>query len=260
MALINCPECGKQISDKADACIYCGYPIAKLGGGTAVTATAAVSSAARTAATATPESGKYNVMLSSYGTLLNTTAAEAVSDVCGYSLADALEIMENLPTIVAYNVGRAQAKCVAQVLSAKGMDVSVYDANGYVSFDDETYTTANDTTTTTSSGLKIAGAVAAILATLTAANRFSHGGIRRYDEPYPVEQRPQPRPQYYEQERPQHAAPQMQRPRQYEERNGGGSFGGQGGHGAPGGSGGHGGGPGGNGGPGGRGGPGSSRF
>lgn len=27
MALINCPECGKQISDKASACPDCGYPI-----------------------------------------------------------------------------------------------------------------------------------------------------------------------------------------------------------------------------------------
>lgn len=27
MALINCPECGKQISDKAKTCIFCGYPI-----------------------------------------------------------------------------------------------------------------------------------------------------------------------------------------------------------------------------------------
>ena len=27
MALINCPECGKQISDKAPACPDCGYPI-----------------------------------------------------------------------------------------------------------------------------------------------------------------------------------------------------------------------------------------
>ena len=27
MALINCPECGKQISDKAAACIHCGYPL-----------------------------------------------------------------------------------------------------------------------------------------------------------------------------------------------------------------------------------------
>ena len=30
MALIACPECGKQISDKAVACPLCGFPIAKL--------------------------------------------------------------------------------------------------------------------------------------------------------------------------------------------------------------------------------------
>ena len=27
MALIKCPECGKEISDRAPACIHCGYPI-----------------------------------------------------------------------------------------------------------------------------------------------------------------------------------------------------------------------------------------
>jgi uncharacterized C2H2 Zn-finger protein len=27
MALIKCPECGKEISDKAEACISCGCPI-----------------------------------------------------------------------------------------------------------------------------------------------------------------------------------------------------------------------------------------
>ena len=26
MALFNCPECGKQISDKAEKCPYCGLP------------------------------------------------------------------------------------------------------------------------------------------------------------------------------------------------------------------------------------------
>jgi DNA-directed RNA polymerase subunit RPC12/RpoP len=29
MALINCPECGKQVSDKAASCPNCGNPIAK---------------------------------------------------------------------------------------------------------------------------------------------------------------------------------------------------------------------------------------
>lgn len=27
MALISCPECGKEVSDKADVCIHCGYGI-----------------------------------------------------------------------------------------------------------------------------------------------------------------------------------------------------------------------------------------
>ena len=27
MALIKCPECGGQVSDKAPACIHCGYPL-----------------------------------------------------------------------------------------------------------------------------------------------------------------------------------------------------------------------------------------
>lgn len=27
MALITCPECGNQVSDKASACIHCGYPL-----------------------------------------------------------------------------------------------------------------------------------------------------------------------------------------------------------------------------------------
>lgn len=29
MALINCPECGKEVSDKSEKCIHCGYPINK---------------------------------------------------------------------------------------------------------------------------------------------------------------------------------------------------------------------------------------
>ena len=30
MALIKCPECKKEISDKADSCINCGYPLITL--------------------------------------------------------------------------------------------------------------------------------------------------------------------------------------------------------------------------------------
>lgn len=27
MSIIKCPECGKEISDRSDACIHCGYPL-----------------------------------------------------------------------------------------------------------------------------------------------------------------------------------------------------------------------------------------
>lgn len=30
MALINCPECGSEISDKSKQCIHCGYPLEEL--------------------------------------------------------------------------------------------------------------------------------------------------------------------------------------------------------------------------------------
>ena len=27
MALIKCPECGKEISDKSKTCVHCGFPL-----------------------------------------------------------------------------------------------------------------------------------------------------------------------------------------------------------------------------------------
>lgn len=30
MALIRCPECGKEISDKSSECIHCGFPVADM--------------------------------------------------------------------------------------------------------------------------------------------------------------------------------------------------------------------------------------
>ena len=29
MALIKCIECGKEVSDKAEVCVHCGYPLKK---------------------------------------------------------------------------------------------------------------------------------------------------------------------------------------------------------------------------------------
>ena len=32
MALVKCPECGREVSDQADACPQCGHPIARTEG------------------------------------------------------------------------------------------------------------------------------------------------------------------------------------------------------------------------------------
>lgn len=37
MALIYCPECGTQVSDKAQACIKCAYPISKINASSTLT-------------------------------------------------------------------------------------------------------------------------------------------------------------------------------------------------------------------------------
>lgn len=29
MALMKCPECGKEVSDQSETCIHCGYPLKK---------------------------------------------------------------------------------------------------------------------------------------------------------------------------------------------------------------------------------------
>lgn len=36
MALIKCPECGNNVSDKAKSCIHCGYPLGELGTGDSI--------------------------------------------------------------------------------------------------------------------------------------------------------------------------------------------------------------------------------
>ena len=33
MALMQCPECGKEISDQVPACPHCGFPVQKQTGG-----------------------------------------------------------------------------------------------------------------------------------------------------------------------------------------------------------------------------------
>ena len=66
MALIKCPECGKEISDKAAACINCGCPVSAMK--TDSTKAAASAGTAKPVSTSESVNSVINKMFSGSGT------------------------------------------------------------------------------------------------------------------------------------------------------------------------------------------------
>ena len=180
MALYYCPECGKQVSEHAVTCPGCGYPMAEF----LKQKQAKAKKAAAAPDYTSPEEGGYNVFLAQEGESITATA-QILADVCGYTFADAYSLASNLPTIVVYNATLTQAKAAANALADYGLDVSVYDKNGYVDFDDMKYDETK--TTKTDNGIEIAVELARELNTLTAANLIRSAYIRSYAYPHPLE-------------------------------------------------------------------------
>ena len=180
MALYYCPECGKQISEHAVNCPGCGYPMGEFLKKKAEEA----KKAAAVPDYSKPEDGGYNVFLAQEGESITATA-QILADVCGYTFADAYSLASNLPTIVVYNATLTQAKAAANALADYGLDVSVYDKDGYVDFDDMKYDETK--TTKTDNGIEIATELARELNTLTAANLIRSAYIRSYAYPHPLE-------------------------------------------------------------------------
>jgi ribosomal protein L7/L12 len=74
MGLINCPECGKEISDKASACIHCGFPLEQ-------------------------KDKLYKlVLLNIKGNYVMTL--KLIRDITGYGLQEAKNLINNLPGVI----------------------------------------------------------------------------------------------------------------------------------------------------------------
>lgn len=80
MALIHCPECGKEISDQAPACIHCGYPMVQ---------------EAREAGPV-PREGAYAVVLMS-DVPKPEEVLETLQDRAGMTRCEACDAVGNLP-------------------------------------------------------------------------------------------------------------------------------------------------------------------
>ena len=105
MALIKCPECGKEISDKAKACIHCGYPLDYL----ETTSEQPV---------VPKDNALYNVILVDTKNVVK--AISAYQGLSGSKLIDAKERIMKRPCIIARNVSRSEADSIKNQFEALG--------------------------------------------------------------------------------------------------------------------------------------------
>lgn len=150
-----CPNCGTQLDAGVNFCPNCGTKVA------AVTTAAA----------------ENRVMLLSLGGCARPTAAALLQQICGYTAEEALLIVDNAPIVVARGLTDSQARYLAQALAEYGLEVSVYDGNGWrdwESADGSVWDQTGD----------LVNAVAAALGLMNVSNRISRDMIRRMDYPY----------------------------------------------------------------------------
>ena len=119
MALIKCPECGKEISDKSKCCIHCGFPMDELKQQSISTENTECD-----IYTAPPITEKYKVILTDAG-INKTRIIEELEDLCNYSSIQATKIINSLPQVIIETISYDTAKHIKDVLSEIGAYVSL---------------------------------------------------------------------------------------------------------------------------------------
>lgn len=101
MALIECPECKKEISDKATSCPNCGYPISQQN---------------------TLKS--YTVILNDCG-LDKVKVIKRIREINSMDLLPAKRIADSVPTIFSYDIARNKAEEIKNQLEEVGANVTI---------------------------------------------------------------------------------------------------------------------------------------
>ncbi len=153
-----CPNCGTQLPAGVNFCPNCGTKV----------------SGVTTVKTADNDN---RVMLLSLGTCARTTAAALLAQICGYTTEEALLIVDNAPIVVARSLNDNQAMYLAQALTEFGLEVSVYDGNGWRDWESASGSVWDQTG-------DLVATVAAALGLIDVGNRISRDKIRRMDYPY----------------------------------------------------------------------------
>lgn len=118
MALISCPECNKQISDKAVSCPHCGYPMISSNFNKGID----------------DNHTNYNVILqSAFGNKMN--AIEGIKTMFKIGLVEAKNIVEKAPRILKKNISIEEATNIKNTLESYGATIAI---KPYIENEDET--------------------------------------------------------------------------------------------------------------------------
>jgi len=107
MALIKCPECGKDVSDTITQCIHCGFFLKKQNNGST-----------------TQSNSNYDVVLKSSGSG-KLGIIKLVMEITGLGLKEAKDLVDAVPSKIARNIPNEEAKAIANQLKQNGAEVDV---------------------------------------------------------------------------------------------------------------------------------------
>lgn len=115
MALIKCPECSKEISDKAKCCIHCGYPLEELKNTKDI----------NYENLSINNNKKYSVKLTSKGDS-SVKVLKVMTENLNIKLTEAKELMDNL-SIIKANISIEEAEDLKFKIESFGGKVAILD-------------------------------------------------------------------------------------------------------------------------------------
>ena len=129
MALIKCPECGKEISDKASACIHCGYPLSLLNNEKEKSTTLEKQNNIEVKEDQKEYSFKIINCNESNAKMIIT-----LKNKFHYSLESAKAAIFNLPRVISIKENITEIKKLAQELTNAGIDYEVFEGENKLEF------------------------------------------------------------------------------------------------------------------------------
>lgn len=112
MALIICPECGKEISDKSTQCIHCGYPLNEINNNI---------------------NKLFNLALTSVDKNKKVITIKIIRETTGLGLAEAKNVVDDVPCIFLKGLLYEECKKIQGALNTCGATVEIVDDNYNIS-------------------------------------------------------------------------------------------------------------------------------